>query len=93
MLPKLTSCRVLDRFRVRLTYSDGVSGDMDLVHLAGKGVFQAWEEPGFFEKAAIDIEAGTIAWPGGIELDPYVLRARLTGERLPGEKPKGTSAA
>lgn len=93
MPAKITSCRAAGRFRVHLVYADGVEGVVDLSHLVGKGVFKAWDAPGVFESVTIDERAGTIAWPGGIDLDPYVLRAKITGGQLPGAKPNDTSAA
>ena len=35
--------------RIWLLYSDGVSGVVDLSGLTGKGVFQAWDQPGAFD--------------------------------------------
>ena len=42
-----------DGFRIWLRYSDGASGEVDLSHLAGRGVFAAWNEPGYFDKVHI----------------------------------------
>ncbi len=39
----------LPDFRLRLRYSDGVEGVVDLSHLVGKGVFRIWDQPGIFE--------------------------------------------
>ena len=37
-------------YRIWLEYADGVSGEVDLSGMVGKGVFKAWDEPGYFEK-------------------------------------------
>ena len=37
-------------YRIWLRYSDGSSGEIDLSHLAGRGVFAAWDEPGRFQQ-------------------------------------------
>lgn len=79
-----TDCRPLPNYRLWLRFRDGAEGKIDLSHLAGQGVFAAWNAPGFFEQVAIDEEAGTVCWPGGIDLDPYVLYCRVTGTPLPG---------
>ena len=64
-------------YRIWLEYDDGVCGELDLSHLVGKGVFKAWEEPGFFEKAHID-EHGAIAWDENIDMCRYALYMDIT---------------
>ncbi len=86
MQPEIVECRPLPDYRLQLRFADGAEGVVDLSHLAGQGVFTAWNDPVFFERAFIDPESGTVAWPGGIDLDPYVLYARATGRPLPIEE-------
>ena len=69
----------LPGYRIRVRYSDGESGEIDLSHLAGKGVFKAWEEPGAYERVHID-DWGAVAWGNGIELCPDALYMELTGK-------------
>ena len=70
-------------YRIWLRYSDGASGEVDLAYLAGRGVFNAWDTPGFFETARIT-DYGFIAWGDGdnVELCPSALYMRLTGKSL-----------
>ena len=37
-----------DGYRIWLRYSDGAAGEIDLSHLAGQGVFAAWENRACF---------------------------------------------
>ena len=46
---KLVEVEVLSGYRVRLRYADGVEGDVDLSDVAGRGVFEAWNDRSFFE--------------------------------------------
>ena len=72
-------------YRIWLRYSDGVSGEIDLSDVAGKGVFKAWDEPGCFQKVYIAPHKA-IAWNDDIELCPESLYLELTGkswEELP----------
>ena len=80
--PRPIEVRSLPGFKVWLRFSDGASGEVDLSALAGKGVFEAWLEPGFFERAFISEEAGTLSWPGELDLDPLVLYCEATGKNL-----------
>jgi hypothetical protein len=67
-LPHVTRVEPLPGYQLRLTFDDGLTGTADLSELAGKGVFQALREPGFFAQA--HIRDGTVTWPGGLDLDP-----------------------
>ena len=77
----------LPRYRIWIEYDDGESGEIDLSHLAGKGVFKAWDEQGHFDRVRID-EYGAIAWDDDIDMCRYALYMELTGkswEELPDE--------
>lgn len=71
--------KALEGYRLWLRYSDGVEGEVDLSHLAGRGVFKVWQDRAFFEAVRID-EAGGIAWGEEIALCPDALYLRLTGK-------------
>ena len=82
-----TEARRLPGYRIWIEYDDGESGEIDLSHLAGKGVFKAWDEPGNFERVGID-SYGAIAWDDDIDMCRYALYMELTGkswEELPDE--------
>ncbi len=70
-----------DGYRIWLRYSDGESGEVDLSHLAGRGVFRAWEERAFFESVHVT-EYDAIAWNKDIDLCPDALYLRLTGKTV-----------
>lgn len=76
-------------YRIWLRYADGVAGEIDLSHLAGKGVFKRWDEPGNFESVRITSHRA-IAWDDEIELCADALYLQLTGksveEVMPGVK-------
>ena len=68
-------------YRIWLRYSDGAAGEIDLSHLAGRGVFEAWKNRAFFETVHI-APAGAIAWGEDIELCPHALYMQLTGKSV-----------
>ena len=76
-------------YRIWLRYSDGVAGEIDLSHLAGKGVFKIWDEPGYFAKVHITPHRA-IAWDDDLDLCADALYMELTGksveEVMPGVK-------
>ena len=73
------SVEPLGKYRIWLQYSDGVSGEIDLSDVAGRGVFQAWDKPGCFERVYIAPHRAT-AWGEDIELCPESLYIELTGK-------------
>lgn len=85
----------LPEFRLRLRYSDGVEGVVDLSHLAGKGVFRIWDDPGVFENAAIG-SGGEIRWGDDVDICADALYMELTGktpdEVFPNLKRAGVNA-
>ena len=70
-------------YQIWLKYEDGVNGELDLGHLAGKGVFKAWDVPGYFKTVRVT-EYGSIAWgdTDDIELCSDALYMRLTGKPI-----------
>ena len=68
-------------FKIWIRYSDGAEGEVDLSHLAGRGVFEAWNDRACFEAVYVT-EYDAIAWSEEIELCPDALYMRLTGKSL-----------
>ena len=73
------SVRPLPNYRLYLEFSDGASGEVDLSELAGNGVFEAWDKPGFFETVQLG-EHREIRWDDEIELCSDSLYLKLTGK-------------
>lgn len=66
-------------YRLRLTFDDGVEGEVDVSKLVTSvGVFAPLKDRREFVKVYVDAETGTISWPNGADLDPLVLYARVT---------------
>ena len=70
-----------EQYRIWLRYSDGTTGEIDLSDIAGRGVFEKWKEPGFFEKVYI-AATGAIAWGDEIDLCPESLYIDITGKSV-----------
>ena len=82
-----------DGYRIWLRYSDGVSGEIDLSDLVGRGVFRAWNERTFFDRVYV-APHGSIAWSPDIEICPDALYVDLTGKAIEeSETPVGPVAA
>ena len=57
-----------------MSFSDGVVRDLDFAGVFGRGALAELDDPAFFAKVQVDGVAGTVSWPGGLDLDPDVLR-------------------
>lgn len=62
---------------VRVMFADGEVRDVDVTPLLDTEVFEPLREEAVFEQVRVDEELGTIAWPGGADLDPDVIYAAL----------------
>ncbi len=74
---KIVACEARPKYRVWIQFDDGLEGEVDLSHLVGKGVFEAWKSVEFFNQVRVDPKSDTLAWGNDIDLDPYTLRERL----------------
>ena len=71
--------RALPNYHLYVEFSDGAKGEVDLSDLAGKGVFEVWNDYGFFEQVRL-AQHRAIQWGEEIELCPDALYMRLTGK-------------
>ena len=69
----------LTAYKLHIRYEDGVEGEIDLSHLAGKGVFALWNDPGAFEKVLIG-PGGAVCWSDEVDLCPDALYLEITGK-------------
>lgn len=77
---EITAVEHLGGYRLRLTFADGLVGDVDLAdRLKGpRGpVLEPLREVEFFAKVAVDPELGTVVWPNGADLAPEVLHEQV----------------
>ena len=85
MLHDIVEVKPLEGYRVYLRFGDGAEGVVDVAgRVPFDGVFEPLRDPEYFRRVRVDTELGTIVWPNGADLDPFVLRSLVTGEPLPG---------
>ena len=72
-LPVVTGVAVVGDHVLRILFSDGTVGDVDLSAERWTGVLEPLNDPAYFAQVAVDAEAGTIAWPNGLDLAPEPL--------------------
>jgi hypothetical protein len=77
---KVTRVKILKDYRLELQFADGKGGIVDLSRLVGKGVFAAWTDYAFFQRARIG-ESGELVWDDQIDLCPDSLYLQATQQR------------
>ena len=88
-LIEVTDVTVLGHYRLRLTFSDGYVGDVDVSDIRDKGnLFADLHNPKYFAQVRVDPEVGTIAWPNGLDLAPERLYREAT---VPSGRPQQPS--
>ncbi len=78
----VTSVEHPSEYRLRIAFSDGTSGDADLTALLDEDAFTSLRGD-VFALAFLDHDAGTVAWPSGLDVAPDTLYALAHGFRRP----------
>ena len=76
---RATSVKALEKYKIYVSFNDGTEGIYDLANCAGKGVFQIWEEDGYFNKVFINPENNAIAWDEELEIDTFNAYLNIRG--------------
>ena len=76
---KPVAVTALPAYKLRVEYADGVTGEVDLSHLVGKGVFAAWNDPTVFEAVTIG-DHGELMWSNDIDLCSDAIYLEITGK-------------
>jgi hypothetical protein len=71
---KVTAIALLDGYRLRITFADGFTGEVDLAPLLDAGpIFAPWRDVEFFR--SVKPVCGVPEWSDTIDLSPGALRA------------------
>lgn len=77
----ITRVKVLEGYRLDLTFDDGERGTVDFSGLVGKGVFSLWLDRDAFEQVRIG-QSGELTWGDQIDLCPDALYLKATGKSV-----------
>jgi hypothetical protein len=76
--------KVIGEHKLRVTFKDGLVGDIDFTGRHWRGVSEPLADPAFFAQARIDPEIRTVAWPNGFDMAPETLYERASQQsRIP----------
>lgn len=83
LTPMITAVAVRRYGVLRLTFADGLVGEVDVLARMKGPVFETARTRDGFAEASLDEESGTVAWPGGADLAPDTLYHRVTAGAWP----------
>ena len=72
MFVRINKAKCLGEHQLSLEFSDGVIREIE-IHRGLGGVFSGLDNEELFSQVSVDPMTGTLAWPGGLDLDPDVL--------------------
>jgi len=74
---KVAKIRVLDGYRLRATFSDGMAGEYDFSDIVEEGgtMVEPLRDPAYF--ARVFLEDGAPTWPNGYDVAPGWLRREI----------------
>ncbi len=77
LTPDIIEAAVVRHGVLRLTFADGLTGEVDVLDRMHGPVFDEARTQEGFAKVAVDPETGTVVWPGGADLAPDTLYERI----------------
>lgn len=82
--PQAVRVEAREGYRLYLEYDDGVTGEVDMSHLVGRGVFALWNDPASFARFHIDRRGDGIIWSDQVDASAWHLYEKITGKDLHG---------
>jgi Protein of unknown function (DUF2442) len=70
---RVTAVTPLDRYRLRVEFSDGVVRDVDCAFLLHGTLGEPLRDVEYFRQVRVDEESRTIVWPNGLDPAPELL--------------------
>jgi hypothetical protein len=77
LTPDITDATVVRHGVLRLTFADGLTGEVDVLDRMRGPVFEEARTPEGFAKVTVEEEIGTVVWPRGADLAPDTLYERV----------------
>jgi hypothetical protein len=77
LTPDITRVTAVRHGVLALTFADGTTDELDVLERMRGPVFAEARTPEGFERVSVDDETGTVTWPGGANLVPDTLYARI----------------
>ena len=77
LTPDITAAAAVRHGVLKLSFADGTIGEVDVLDRMRGPVFEEARTPEGFAQIEVDVETGTVIWPGGADLAPDTLYERV----------------
>jgi hypothetical protein len=78
----VTDVEVIGDHALRLTFEDGVVGDVAFGDHEWRGVFEPLRDQRVFAQVRVDPQWGTVVWPGDLDMAPEPLYEEACAHRV-----------
>jgi DUF971 family protein len=83
----VTAVESLGAYRLRVTFEDGFTAEIDLSPLVGRGpIYEPLRDVNFFQQVKVSPGWGVLEWADDLELSPGALRAWCEAGRVMGHE-------
>jgi hypothetical protein len=72
-LYRITSFRMVGRYKLRVTFDDGAIQTVDLEPVLRGNIYGPLRDEAIFNQVRLDREVHTLIWPNGADFDPATL--------------------
>jgi hypothetical protein len=77
MIPKITSAKHVQAYKLYLHFADGSEGEVNLEYELTGEIFEPLKDVSYFKKFSVNHEIHTIVWPNGADFAPEFLYEKL----------------
>ena len=77
LTPDITEAEIVEHGVLRLTFADGLTGEVEVLSRMWGPVFESARTREGFAQVKVDPESGTVVWPGDADLAPDTLYERV----------------
>jgi hypothetical protein len=83
LTPDITKAAVVRHGVLKLTFADGLNGEVDVLDRMRGPIFETVRSEEGFAEVSVDPETGTVVWPSGADLAPDTLYHRVRSGAWP----------
>lgn len=77
MIPRLVEATHVRNYVLRVRFSDGTQGDVDLEKELTGEVFEPLRDDKYFKRFHVDPDVHTVTWPNGADFAPEFLYEKV----------------
>ena len=78
-IPYLTEAKALPKFKLQVSFDDGIEGEVDLSDWVGRGVFSYWNDEKNFSNFVVTKDK-KIEWNEMLDMDPDAFYLKIIGK-------------